>query len=133
MKDLIERGYAPGVLQSCLSHLDKASETLWNFKLSQRFYRVKAIIAQWRRGYVPKQVKIILDWVKVFPVVTKASHSFFYFYMMRCISVLVLSSVVLISGQSVFQGSPVNFLQNIRSELPISTCPCCLRCCLLFR
>ena len=79
MKDLIERGYAPGVLQSSLSHLDKASETLWNFKLSQRYYRVKAIIAQWRRGYVPKQVKIILDWVKVFPVVTKASHSFFLF------------------------------------------------------
>ena len=57
MKDLIERGYAPGVVMSCLSHLDKASETLWAFKLSQRFYRVKAIIAQWRRGYVPKQVK----------------------------------------------------------------------------
>ena len=80
MKDLIERGFAPGVLQSQLSHLDKASETVWNYKLSQKFYRVKAIIAQWRRGYVPKQVKI-LDWVKVFPVVTKASHIFFY--MMR--------------------------------------------------
>ena len=79
MKDLIEKGYAPGVLQSSMSHLDKASETLWNFKLSQRYFRVKAIIAQWRRGYVPKQVKIILDWVKVFPVVTKASHSFFLF------------------------------------------------------
>ena len=76
---MIESGYAPGVLQSHLSHLDKASETLWNYKLSQKFYRVKAIIAQWRRGYVPKQVKIILDWVKVFPVVTKASHSFFLF------------------------------------------------------
>ena len=57
MKDLIEKGYSPGVLQSSLSHLDKASETLWNFKLSQRFFRVKAIIAQWRRGYVPKQVR----------------------------------------------------------------------------
>ena len=79
MKDLIEKGYAPGVLQSALSHLDKASETLWNYKLSQKFYRVKAIIAQWRRGYVPKQVKIILDWVKVLPVVTKAFHSFFLF------------------------------------------------------
>ena len=56
---MIESGYAPGVLQSALSHLDKASETLWNFKLSQKFFRVKAIIAQWRRGYVPKQVKII--------------------------------------------------------------------------
>ena len=76
---MIESGYAPGVLQSALSHLDKASETLWNYKLSQKFYRVKAIIAQWRRGYVPKQVKIILDWVKVLPVVTKAFHSFFLF------------------------------------------------------
>ena len=76
---MIESGYAPGVLQSHLCHLDKASETLWNYKLSQKFYRVKAIIAQWRRGYVPKQVKIILDWVKVFPDVTKASHSFFLF------------------------------------------------------
>ena len=69
MKDLIEKGYAPGVLQSSMSHLDKASETLWNFKLSQRYFRVKAIIAQWRRGYVPKQVKIIFI----------AFHSFFLF------------------------------------------------------
>ena len=57
MKDLIERGYAPGVLQSCLSHLDKASETLWAFKLSQRYPSVKVLIGQWRLGYVPKEVK----------------------------------------------------------------------------
>ena len=79
MKDLIERGFAPGCLQSQLSHLDKASEIVWNYKLSQKFYRVKAIIAQWRRGYVPKQVKI-LDWVKVFPVVTIASHILFFLH-----------------------------------------------------
>ena len=56
---MIESGYAPGVLQSHLCHLDKASETLWNYKLSQKHFRVKSIIAQCRRGYVPKQVKII--------------------------------------------------------------------------
>ena len=133
MKDLIEKGYAPGVLQSSMSHLDKASETLWNFKLSQRYFRVKAIIAQWRRGYVPKQVKIILDWVKVFPDVTKASHSFFLFLHDEMYFGVVLSFVVLISGQSVHQGSPSPVLQNVRSELPLSTRPCSLRCCMLFR
>ena len=123
MKDMIEKGYAPGVLQSALSHLDKASETLWNFKLSQRYFRVKAIIAQWRRGYVPKQVKIIFI----------TFHSLFLFLHDEMYFGVVLSFVVLISGQSVHQGSPSPVLQNVRSELPLSTRPCSLRCCMLFR
>ena len=120
---MIESGYAPGVLQSHLSHLDKASETLWNYKLSQKFYRVKAIIAQWRRGYVPKQVKIIFI----------TFHSLFLFLHDEMYFGVVLSFVVLISGQSVHQGSPSPVLQNVRSELPLSTRPCSLRCCMLFR
>ena len=120
---MIESGYAPGVLQSHLCHLDKASQTLWNYKLSQKFYRVKAIIAEWRRGYVPKQVKIIFI----------TFHSLFLFLHDEMYFGVVLSFVVLISGQSVHEGSPSPVLQNVRSELPLSTRPCSLRCCMLFR
>ena len=120
---MIESGYAPGVLQSHLCHLDKASETLWNYKLSQKFYRVKAIIAQWRRGYVPKQVKIIFI----------TFHSLFLFLHDEMYFGVVLSFVVLISGQSVLEGSPFPVLQYVRSELPLSTRPGSLRCCMLFR
>ena len=112
MKDLIERGFAPGVLQSQLSHLDKASEIVWNYKLSQRHYRVKSIIAAWRRGYVPKQVNILV-WVIVFPVV-----------LIFCAS---------ISGQSIYQGSHGKILFNIRSGLSIPTRPCGLCHCMLLR
>jgi len=56
--ELVDKQYAPGVLQSQLSHLDKASECVWNFRISNRFPRVKNIISQWRRGYSPKQAKV---------------------------------------------------------------------------
>ena len=56
MRDLIAKEYTPGVLQSQLSHLDKACEVVWNFKISSRYPRVKKLIAEWRRGYCPKQV-----------------------------------------------------------------------------
>jgi hypothetical protein len=120
---MIESGYAPGVLQSHLCHLDKASESLWNYKLSQKHYRVKSIVAECRRGYVPKQVKIIFI----------TFHSLFLFLHDEMYFGVVLSFVVLISGQSVHQGSPSPVLQNVRSELPLSTRPCSLRCCMLFR
>ena len=120
---MIESGYAPGVLQSHLCHLDKASESLWNYKLSQKHFRVKSIIAQCRRGYVPKQVKIIFI----------TFHSLFLFLHDEMYFGVVLSFVVLISGQSVHEGSPSPVLQNVRSELPLSTRPCSLRCCMLFR
>jgi len=56
--ELVDKEYAPGVLQSQLSHLDKASECVWNFRISHRFPRVKNIISQYRRGYSPKQAKV---------------------------------------------------------------------------
>ena len=120
---MIESGYAPGVLQSHLCHLDKASQSLWNYKLSVKHHRVKSIVAECRRGYVPKQVKIIFI----------TFHSLFLFLHDEMYFGVVLSFVVLISGQSVHQGSPSKLLQNVRSELPLSTRPCCLRCCMLFR
>ena len=120
---MIESGYAPGVLQSALCHLDKASQCLWNYKLSVKYNRLKSIVSECQRGYVPKQVKIIFI----------TFHSLFLFLLDEMYFGVVLSFVVLISGQSVHQGSPIKFLQNVRSELPISTCPCCLRCCMLFR
>ena len=120
---MIESGYAPGVLQSHLCHLDKASQSLWNYKLSVKHHRVKSIVAECRRGYVPKQVKIIFI----------TFHSLFLFLHDEMYFGVVLSFVVLISGQSVHQGSPSPVLQNVRSELPLSTRPCSLRCCMLFR
>ena len=120
---MIESGYAPGVLQSHLCHLDKASQSLWNYKLSEKHHRVKSIVAECRRGYVPKQVKIIFI----------TFHSLFLFLLDEMYFGVVLSFVVLISGQSVHEGSPSPVLQNVRSELPLSTRPCSLRCCMLFR
>ena len=120
---MIESGYAPGVLQSHLCHLDKASQSLWNYKLSEKHHRVKSIVAECRRGYVPKQVKIIFI----------TFHSLFLFLHDEMYFGVVLSFVVLISGQSVHEGSPSPVLQNVRSELPLSTRLCSLRCCMLFR
>ena len=120
---MIESGYAPGVLQSHLCHLDKASQSLWNYKLSVKHHRVKSIVAECRRGYVPKQVKIIFI----------TFHSLFLFLHDEMYFGVVLSFVVLISGQSVHEGSPSPVLQNVRSELPLSTRPGSLRCCMLFR
>ena len=120
---MIESGYAPGVLQSALCHLDKASQCLWNYKLSVKHNRLKSIVSECQRGYVPKQVKIIFI----------TFHSLFLFLLDEMYFGVVLSFVVLISGQSVHQGSPSKLLQNVRSELPLSTRPCSLRCCMLFR
>ena len=120
---MIESGYAPGVLQSALCHLDKASQCLWNYKLSVKYNRLKSIVSECQRGYVPKQVKIIFI----------TFHSLFLFLLDEMYFGVVLSFVVLISGQSVHEGSPSPVLQNVRSELPLSTRPCSLRCCMLFR
>ena len=120
---MIESGYAPGVLQSHLCHLDKASQSLWNYKLSEKHHRVKSIVAECRRGYVPKQVKIIFI----------TFHSLFLFLLDEMYFGVVLSFVVLISGQSVLEGCPFPVLQYVRSGLPLSTRPGSLRCCMLFR
>ena len=120
---MIESGYAPGVLQSALCHLDKASQCLWNYKLSVKHNRLKSIVSECQRGYVPKQVKIIFI----------TFHSLFLFLLDEMYFGVVLSFVVLISGQSVLEGSPFPVLQYVRSGLPLSTRPGSLRRCMLFR